>query len=122
MFEPIVPNLDQLRRLWITHCTTESAAFGDHHKAAAHNQSRIGFDLKIEEIKRAAAGRPAGGFAVCPDPDDRDVVVVTNARGQVRRVHREDADPEHRFAFYRLAAGWFGNLPTPEPTDEDPDS
>lgn len=38
-------------------------------------------------------------------------MVVTEPDGVERRVHREDADPEHRFVAYRIAAGWFGNLP-----------
>lgn len=27
------------------------------------------------------------------------------------RIHREDADPEHRFTSYQLAAVFFGNSP-----------
>ncbi|PRZ12924.1 hypothetical protein [Nesterenkonia sandarakina] len=44
-------------------------------------------------------------------PDDDEFVVVTEPSGKEWRIHREDADPEHRFVSYRLAAGWFGNLP-----------
>lgn len=50
-------------------------------------------------------------YTVAPDPDDTDRVLVTEPSGRAHRIHREDADPEHRFTSYRLAAGWFGNLP-----------
>lgn len=111
MPDPIIPDLDQLKRLWVAHCSTEAAPFGDHRKAAAHNQSHIGFDLKMEELRREAANQPAGGYTVRLDPDHPDTVIVTNTRGRARRIHREDANPEHRFTDYRLAAGWFANLP-----------
>lgn len=51
------------------------------------------------------------GYAVAGDGADR--VVVTGPGGARTRVHREDADPEHRFVEVRLAAAWFGNLPAP---------
>ncbi|MHB1010603.1 MAG: hypothetical protein ACYC1E_15540 [Propionibacteriaceae bacterium] len=61
---------------------------------------------------------PEGDFAVnvtyqiSADPGDlQNSVIVTNSDGREWRIHREDADPEHRFTAYRLAAGWFGNLP-----------
>jgi len=50
-------------------------------------------------------------YVVTPDPEDADRVLVTEPSGRTLRIHREDADPEHRFTSYRLAAGWFGNLP-----------
>ena len=50
-------------------------------------------------------------YMIVADPSDPDSVVVTEPGGREVRVHREDADPEHRFTAYRLAAGWFGNLP-----------
>lgn len=41
-------------------------------------------------------------------------VVVRGRRPFI--VHREDADPEHRFAVYRAAAALFGNQPQrPDP-------
>lgn len=46
-------------------------------------------------------------------PIDQDTVIVLN-QGQRWRIHREDADPEHRFAAYRKAAEWFGNRPAPQ--------
>lgn len=111
MPDPIIPDLDQLKKLWAAHCSSEAARFGDHRRAAAHNQSRIGFDLKMEELRREAANQPTGGFTIRLDADDPDTAIVTNARGRARRIHREDADPEHRFTDYRLAAGWFANMP-----------
>ncbi|GAA2375870.1 hypothetical protein [Gordonia cholesterolivorans] len=54
---------------------------------------------------------PARSYTVAPDPEDNDRVLVTDPDGRVHRIHREDADPEHRFTRVRLAAGWFGNLP-----------
>ncbi|MEB0266795.1 hypothetical protein [Cryobacterium sp. 10I5] len=51
-------------------------------------------------------------YMIVADPSDPDSkVVVTEPSGRVLHIHREDADPEHRFTAYRLAAGWFGNLP-----------
>lgn len=43
--------------------------------------------------------------------EEDDFVIVTEPSGNKWRIHREDADPEHRFVSYRIAAGWFGNLP-----------
>lgn len=48
-------------------------------------------------------------IAVDPYGSD-DVVIVRDATGSWR-IHREDADPEHRFTAHRLAAAWFGNIP-----------
>lgn len=48
-------------------------------------------------------------YSIRPESDD--LVVVTEPSGEERRIHRGDADPEHRFVSYRIAAGWFGNLP-----------
>ena len=51
-------------------------------------------------------------YKIVADPSDPDSrVVVTEPGGRELHIHREDADPEHRFIAYRLAAGWFGNLP-----------
>ncbi len=50
-------------------------------------------------------------YVVTPDPEDTDRVLVTEPGGRTLRIHCEDADPEHRFTAYRLAAGFFGNLP-----------
>lgn len=63
--------------------------------------------------ERAAEGRAVdeNGYLVHADPDSTDVVIVVGVSGRHWRIHREDADPEHRFVPYRLAAGWFGNLP-----------
>ncbi|EGD57141.1 hypothetical protein [Gordonia neofelifaecis] len=54
---------------------------------------------------------PSTTYTVTPDPENADLVLVTEPSGRTLRIHREDADPEHRFTAYRLAAGWFGNLP-----------
>lgn len=51
-------------------------------------------------------------YIISPDPVEPDTtVIVTDPTGRARRIRCEDADPEHRFVVYRLAAGWFGNLP-----------
>lgn len=50
-------------------------------------------------------------YIIAPDPVDPDVVVVQEPSGWMRRIHREDADPEHRDLAVRLAACWFGNEP-----------
>ena len=50
-------------------------------------------------------------YAIAPDPDDNNRVIVTELSGRRRRIHREDADPEHRHLSIRLAAAWFGNDP-----------
>lgn len=50
-------------------------------------------------------------YIITADPHDPEQVIVTVPNGSLRRIHRQDADPEHRFTAYRLAAGWFGNLP-----------
>lgn len=40
------------------------------------------------------------------------VLEVTQAdNGDTHQVHREDADPEHRFVWVRMAAAWFANAP-----------
>lgn len=51
-------------------------------------------------------------FTIGPDPKSPDThVFVVDPDGREWRIFNEDADPEHRFVAYRLAAGWFGNLP-----------
>lgn len=53
-------------------------------------------------------------YTVTGDPGvegSTDHVFVTRSDGRSWRIHCEDADPEHRFTAYRLAAGWFGNVP-----------
>lgn len=54
---------------------------------------------------------PEPRYSIAADPSDSNMIIVTDANGSRIRIHREDADPEHRFTTYRLAAGWFGNLP-----------
>lgn len=55
---------------------------------------------------------PIKQYLIKPDPDrPTDAVIVTHPDGREQRIYQEDADPEHRFTSYRLAAGWFGNLP-----------
>lgn len=111
MSAPITPTTEDLKRLWVTHCTNDAGRFGDHHKAAARSQSRIGFDLWLQQTKDEAADVGPAAFRIDVDPKDDDTVIVTDRRGRTRRIHREAADPEHRFMAYRLAAGWFANLP-----------
>lgn len=52
----------------------------------------------------------ADGWEVYPVAGD-DAVMVIGPVGVTWRIHREDADPEHRFVMFRLAASWFGNEP-----------
>ena len=55
---------------------------------------------------------PADGYTIAADPTDSDrVIVKIGSTGATWTIHRDDADPEHRFTAYRLAAGWFANLP-----------
>lgn len=49
----------------------------------------------------------------CLNTED-EVIVTSDHHGPIH-IHRNDADPEHRFTAYRLAAGWFGNLPGDHP-------
>ncbi|ASD24181.1 hypothetical protein B7495_17975 (plasmid) [Cryobacterium sp. LW097] len=57
-------------------------------------------------------------YMIAADPSEPGSrVVVTEPDGQQLHIRREDADPEHRFIAYRLAAGWFGNLPAGYETD-----
>lgn len=72
----------------------------------------------VKLVHDAADAIAAGGVARTPgylvqvdEADPRDSVVVIDPEGRALRIHREDADPEHRFTAHRLAAGWFGNLP-----------
>lgn len=51
------------------------------------------------------------------DPDAVDVAV----NGIAQTIHREDADPEHRFTAYRLAAAYFGNLPQTPASGSEPE-
>lgn len=54
-------------------------------------------------------------YTVQPDLESSaEHVIVTDPDGRRWRIDKESADPEHRFTAYRLAAGWFGNLPAPE--------
>lgn len=51
-------------------------------------------------------------YAITADPSSpRDSVLVADLDGNVSRIGIEEADPEHRLAKYRIAAGWFANLP-----------
>lgn len=60
---------------------------------------------------------------VLPDPTAPERrVVVHGPAGQLWRVDREEADPEHRFAHVRLAAAWFGNLPAGSSADSTPET
>lgn len=47
-------------------------------------------------------------ISVASIADDHDRIWVTTPYNR-RRIHREDADPEHRHVEYRMAATWFGN-------------
>lgn len=49
------------------------------------------------------------GYVLTPDGHNQQVLMVTSSDGESWRIHREDADPEHRFLAYRLAATYFGN-------------
>jgi len=57
----------------------------------------------------------SGMYTISPSVvDPGGSVFITGPGAQHWTIHREDADPEHRFVQYRLAAGWFGNLPAEE--------
>lgn len=50
-----------------------------------------------------------------------DTVEVSINAGAPLRIHREDADPEHRLFTYRIAAAVFTNppqIPDPEPKED----
>lgn len=51
------------------------------------------------------------GYLIERDVLDDHTVVVVDPDQRSWRIHRESADPEHRHTAYRLAAGWFANLP-----------
>ena len=72
----------------------------------------------VKLLHDAADAVASGGQARTPayrvqvdESNPRDSVVVISPEGRALSIHREDADPEHRTTGYRLAAGWFGNLP-----------
>lgn len=59
------------------------------------------------------------GYRIAADPErPDDQVWVTEPDGRTWRVHREDADSEHRFTAVQLAATWFGNEPASDTEDE----
>lgn len=52
---------------------------------------------------------------------DSDTVEVSINAGVPLRIHREDADPEHRLFTYRIAAAVFANspqIPDSEPKED----
>lgn len=75
------------------------------------------FRMLALSLAGQSAETDAVSYTIHADAEDPDTVIVTSAgvnpdhTTSVVRIHREDADPEHRFIQYRLAAGWFGNLP-----------
>jgi hypothetical protein len=73
---------------------------------------RLGIRSALETWEPDDYAPPApreGGYLI--DRIDDRTVDVTNALGETDRIDREDADPEHRFTHYRLAAAVFGNPP-----------
>lgn len=57
-------------------------------------------------------GQPTSRYTIEPDPvNPSEYVVIVDPDGKKWRIDKESADPEHRYTSYRLAAGWFGNLP-----------
>lgn len=69
--------------------------------------------LDLTQVPGYTTSEPPGlstTMSVSPINDEPDVVWVTSAQHRVR-IHREDADPEHRLVEYRLAGAWFANLP-----------
>lgn len=98
------------------------------HRAARDLEKHyrpFGSNLRARVVKLvhdAADAIAAGGTSRTPEyrvsvdeSDPRDSVVVVDPDGRAWRIHREDADPEHRSTAYRLAAGWFGSLPGDRP-------
>ncbi|KIP53816.1 hypothetical protein [Leucobacter komagatae] len=75
----------------------------------------------FHEARFAAAGRrahdaPLPSFSIVADAHDpENAVIVTEMQpgrhSRPIRIDKHSADPEHRLTAYRLAAGWFGNLP-----------
>lgn len=72
-----------------------------------------------ESLPRTEGERSRGSKSahiLDPAPDNADFITVTDGDGRGWLIHREDADPEHRFLTYRLAAAWFGNQPAQTPS------
>lgn len=72
----------------------------------------------VKLVHDAAEAITAGGTSMTPEfrvrrdeSDPHDSVIVIDPDGRSWCIHRHDADPEHRSIPYRLAAGWFANLP-----------
>lgn len=81
----------------------------DPHVLAAVVKLLTDVAHSIDDNGNAVVG---GTYSIAADVlDPRNTVMVVDHDGRGWRVHREAADPEHRSAAYRLAAGWFGNVP-----------
>lgn len=76
--------------------------------------SSIYADDAEEALKYYLADQPKGplSYTLLMNETDLDQVTVTTSDGESLRIHREDADPEHRHLSYRLAATYFGNQPS----------
>lgn len=85
---------------------------------------RVARDVPVpgfHEARFAAAGRlahasPPLSFSIAADAHDPENAVIVTAMLPGKhswriRIEKHSADPEHRLTAYRLAAGWFGNLP-----------
>lgn len=60
-------------------------------------------------------------YTIWADPADPTRRVLVVGAGRTWMIDAEAADPEHRHLPYRLAGGWFGNLPAgPDPTPDPP--
>lgn len=65
-----------------------------------------------DATERASTLTSAHTFSITRDVlDPQDTVLVIDPDQRSWRIHREEADPEHKLTPYRLAAGWFANLP-----------
>ncbi len=64
-------------------------------------------EVKTQALRCSRCDRALAKLIAPIDPD----TVRLTVDGRNWRIHREDADPEHRMLAYRLAAEWFGNLP-----------
>lgn len=56
-----------------------------------------------------------GPWTIWADHADPTRRVLVVGGGRTWSIDIEAADPEHRHLAYRLAAGWFGNLPAESP-------
>lgn len=85
-----------------------------HYKPFGSNLRATVVKLVYDAADAIASGgrsRSPGYRVRVDESEPKDRVIVIDPEGRALSIHRDDADPEHRRTDYRLAAGWFGNLP-----------